>query len=296
MRTNKDSLPVKSAIGEIKPMGLQEFGMMVMDPEGRGHYRAGTGGITYNVRLGDRCMGFTGEKLQPGISTKYAGAPGPDAGPFGSPENMAYNIYCCLGNEVTVAAGPLAGQKGYVTGKVSGFGVTVDFDRDILEQMHGDERFYIKMCGVGLSIEGAEETVAVHNLSPQLFEKLGLEACPGGFTVPVKKILPGYLVGPGIGGSVIASCAEIMTDHGDCDREFGLEELCFGDLVAVTDLDTTSGRTFLEGAVTIGVIVSGDSLALGDGPGLLTILSSKTGALKPVPRDGANLKNYLGIK
>lgn len=296
MKTNKDSLPIKSLVGEVKPIGLMEFGMMVMDPEGRGHYRVGTGGITYNYRLGDSCMGITGEKIQPGVSTKCCGIPGPDSGPFGSPENMAYNIYCCLGNEVTIANGPLAGKKGYVTGKVSGFGVTLDFDKEILEQMHGDEHFYIKACGVGLSVENAEETVAIHNLSPQLFERLGITEENGIFSVPVTKVIPGYLVGPGVGGSVIASCAEIMTDHGECDEEFGLSELHFGDIIAVTDLDTTSGRTFLEGAVTIGVIVSGDSLALGDGPGLLTILSSKTSILKPILSESANLKNYLNIK
>ena len=295
MKTNKDTLPVKSVIGEVKPIGLMEFGMMVMDSCGRGHYRVGTGGITYNFRLGDNCMNITGEKIQPGISTKCAGVSGPEAGPGASPENMAYSIYCCLGNEVTIAGGPLAGQKGYVTGKVSGFGVTVDFDRDILEQMHGDERFYIKTCGVGLQMTGAEEDVAIHNLSPQLFEKLGITENGSRYTVPVAKIIPGYLVGPGIGGSVIASCAEIMTDHGDCDRQFGLSSLRFGDIVAVTDLDTTSGRTVLEGAVTIGVIVTSDSIALGDGPGLLTILSSKSDILNPVLSDDANLKNYLGI-
>ena len=149
MKTNKDTLPVKSIIGEVRPIGLMEFGMMVMDPFGQGHYRVGTGGITYNFRLGDNCMNVTGEKIQPGVSTRCAGVSGPESGPGASPESMAYNIYCCLGNEVTIAGGPLAGQKGYVTGKVSGFGVTVDFDRDILKQMHGDERFYIKTCGVG---------------------------------------------------------------------------------------------------------------------------------------------------
>ena len=73
MKTNQDRLPIKSLIGEVKPMETQSFGFMAMDSEGQGQYRAGTGGISYNVRLGDSCMDVIGEKLQPGISTSGFG-------------------------------------------------------------------------------------------------------------------------------------------------------------------------------------------------------------------------------
>lgn len=296
MKTNQDRLPIKSLIGEVKPMETQSFGFMAMDSEGQGQYRAGTGGISYNVRLGDSCMDVIGEKLQPGISTRYSGAPDPAAGPFGSPAMMAYNIYACVGNEVTIAGGPLAGKKGFVTGKISGFGVTVDFNSDIVQQMHGDEHFYIKAQGVGMQIEGFEETVAVHNTSPLLFEKMGYTLTEGKIHVPVKKIIPGFLIGPGIGGNVLASCCEIMTDHGEGDAAYGLSDLCYGDIIAITDLDTTSGRTFLEGAVSIGMVVSGDSVSLGAGPGVMTLLASKSDWIVPVLSETANLKNYLPIQ
>lgn len=283
--TNKNSLPVKAVIGEIAPSTVQGFGLMAMDPDGKGHYRVQNGGITYNYRLGDSCMGLTGENLQPGISTKGSGAY----------DGMTYGFYCCVGNEVTIAAGPLSGKKGFVTGKVTGAGITVDFDNEIVQQMCGDERFYIKACGVGLAIDG-EENVALHNMDPAFFEKLNVTKEDDTYLVNVKTVLPGYLVGPAIGGSVITNCAEIMSDHGPCDEEFGLNNLCVGDIVAITDLDTTSGRTVYNGAVTIGVIVSGDSITLGGGPGIMTIMSSRATVIKPVLCEEANIKNYIDIK
>ena len=38
MKTNQDRLPIKSLIGEVKPMETQSFGFMAMDSEGQGQY------------------------------------------------------------------------------------------------------------------------------------------------------------------------------------------------------------------------------------------------------------------
>ena len=65
MKTNQDRLPIKSLIGEVKPMETQSFGFMAMDSEGQGQYRAGTGGISYNVRLGDSCLMLSEKSCSP---------------------------------------------------------------------------------------------------------------------------------------------------------------------------------------------------------------------------------------
>ena len=296
IKTNKDRLPVKCLTGAVTHLKPGAFGMMTMDSEGRGHYLAGTGGITYNFRLGDSCMDIRGNKVEPGVSTKFSGSSPAGGSPMGSPEEVAYIQYACIGNEAVITSGPLSGRTGYVIGKISGFGVTLGFDSDTTAALRGDEHFLIRAWGTGLQLENAGEEIAVHNIAPDLLERLGLEEEAGGCSIPVKDILPGYLVGPGIGGSVITGDAEIMTDGGELNRQFGLDSLRFGDIIAFTDLDTTSGRTYLEGAVTVGIIVHSDSVAQGDGPGFVTILSSKAPLIRPVKESGANLANHLSLK
>lgn len=295
IRTNKDRLPVKPLLGKVKEMGNESFSNMVMDPDGRGQYRVGTGGIHYNYRLGDSCRKLVGTHLQPGVSSVYGGGE-PATNPyFGSPAAAAYNQYCCVGNQAAILGGPLDGRTGVVTGKISGFGVTLAFDDEVIAQMNGTERFVIRACGVGLEIEG-EPDVAVHNLDPELLDSLGLEEHGGVYDVKVKKIIPGHLVGAGVGGSVIASCGQLMTDNGgENDTLYGLGELCVGDFVAITDLDMTSGRTFWEGAVAVCLVVSGDCESTGAGPGIMTVLASKTAKLNPVLDADANLANLLEL-
>lgn len=295
IRTNKERLPVKSMIGTVKPVGKQSFGFMVMDPDGRGQYRVGMGGVSYNYRLGDSCRALVGAHVQPGVSTEYGGPSGPSDPIMGSPYAMAYTQYCCVGNRAVILGGPLEGKAGYVTGKLSGGGVTLGFDDDVIARMNGTERFAIRAWGVGLEIDG-EEDVAVHNLDPELFEKLGVTREGGTYAVPVKKIIPGLMVGSGVGGGVVAGSGQLMTDNGgENDTLYGLGELCVGDFIAITDMDMTSGRTFWEGAVAICLVVSGDCESTGAGPHILTVMASKTPKIRPVVSGRANLADLLDL-
>lgn len=293
--TNKDRLPVKSMIGTVKPVSKQSFGLMVMDPDGQGQYRVGTGGVSYNYKLGDSCRALVGSHVQPGVSTEYGGPMGPSDPMMGSPYAMVYTQCCCVGNKAVVLGGPLDGKTGYVTGKITSGGVTLGFDDEVIAQMNGTERFAIRACGVGLAIEG-EEDVMVHNIDPELFEKLGITEKDGVYSVPVKKIIPGFLVGAGVGGGVITGSGQLMTDNGgENDTAYGLDKLCVGDFIAITDMDMTSGRTFWEGAVAICLVVSGDCESTGAGPHIMTVLASKTAKIQPVLQETANLANLLDL-
>lgn len=295
LHTNKDKLPVKSLVGQVAQLGTQSFSFMTMDPDGRGQYRVGTGGVTYNYRLGDSCMDLVGSHVEPGVSSEYGGPPKASAGPMGSPASFAYNQYACVGNLAVITGGPLDGKQGYVIGKISGYGVTLGFAPEVIDQMQGTEHFHIRAFGVGLQLTDAGDAVMVHNLDPWVLENMGIREQDGIYSVPVKLVVPGHLVGAGVGGSVIASCGQLMTDGGPLDKEYGLDKLCFGDYIAVTDLDMTSGRTFLEGAVSICQVVSSDCVSTGAGPGIMTVMASKTGRIRPVISDKANLANILNF-
>ena len=79
-------------------------------------------------------------------------------------------------------------------------------------------------------------------------------------------------------------------------REFGLDELRLGDLVAILDADNTHGRIYRQGAVSIAVVSHGRSYLAGHGPGVTTLLTSASGAIRAHVDPKANLATILGLR
>jgi hypothetical protein len=79
-------------------------------------------------------------------------------------------------------------------------------------------------------------------------------------------------------------------------EEYGLNDLRFGDFVAILDADSTFGRHYSTGAVSVGIIVHGDSYVAGHGPGVTGLLTSRTGQIAPVIDPGANIADLLGLR
>ena len=73
----------------------------------------------------------------------------------------------------------------------------------------------------------------------------------------------------------------------------GLLNLRFGDVVALQDCDTTNGRCFRKGAVTIGVVVHSDCVLSGHGPGVTTIITSQTNNIEYHLNNDANIANIM---
>ncbi len=81
IRTNKDELVCQSVIGEItSPLG--GINPYRIDPDGHADIYPGVGGITYNLRIGDRACGLFADHVEPGVSisnfTQFQGQPGPN--------------------------------------------------------------------------------------------------------------------------------------------------------------------------------------------------------------------------
>jgi len=72
--------------------------------------------------------------------------------------------------------------------------------------------------------------------------------------------------------------------------------LRFGDFVFLHDTDNTYGRCMKKGAGTVGIVVHGNCVIAGHGPGVTTIATSVTGKIKPVLTKDANIANYLALK
>jgi hypothetical protein len=290
VKTNRDRLVAISVMGEVSA------------PKMRAPYRVGhdgvarvgpaTGGIVYNVRVGDPAFGWAGDHVEPGVSTKE---------PKDEHVNMAYNTLSCLGNTVRVVSGDAKGATGVVTGKHGGVEhVIVDFEPETLEKLVIGDKVLVRAYGQGLEVEGFPG-VKVYNLAPDLFEKMGPEVVGEGddrrLSLPVTAEIPAQLMGSGL-GSMSASSGDydMTTQEPSVLAELGLDRLRLGDIVAIKDASAFYGWSYRRGAVIIGVVVHSDSKISGHGPGITTLLTANHGEILPRLDSGANLALLLGLR
>ena len=172
----------------------------------------------------------------------------------------------------------------------------VHFDREVKEKMTMDDKILIKAYGQGLILED-HPSIVVRNLDPNLLDKLNITEEGKKLKIGVAKLVPACIMGSGIGTVAPAAGDYDITLHDKkIVKKYGLDELRFGDIVAIMDADTRYGRNFRTGAVTIGVIVHSDCKMSGHGPGVTTIMSCKTPDIIPFIDENANLATYFNVK
>lgn len=282
LRTNKERVVKQSVQGEVHhPIG----GAYRISHQGEPRILPATGGICYNVGLGDLAFGLAGDHVEPGASLYNSNRS----------ESDALMNLSCIGNEARIVTGTQKGKKGFVTGTHGGIEhVLVHFEKEILEEMAIGDKVLIKGYGQGLELLDYSQ-IKVMNVDPELFEKLPIKEENGTLLVDVVCEVPAYLMGSGIGSpNPYSGDYDIMTADETAVKEFGIDKLRFGDLVLLRDCDNTFGRGYLKGAVSIGVVVHSDCIKMGHGPGITTILSSKVPCIKANIVENANIKDYMG--
>jgi len=281
--TNKERLVQIAVAGQVA--FAHSFGWEISQG-GQPFTLPSVGGITYNVKIGDLACGWQADHVEPGVSIRHKD----------NPENGGLNTLACVGNTATVTSGEAKGQQGYVTGKHGGIEhVLVWFAKETLEKLGPEDKIQIRSWGTGLAIEDIPQ-VKVKNLDPHLLEKMRLQIVDGVLEVPVATTVPAHLMGSGMGSATShRGDYDIMTADPKAYKEYGLDKLRFGDLVLLQDCDTSFGRGYLEGAVTIGVVVHSDCLLAGHGPGITTLFTCKTPKLRGIKTDTANIGYWLGI-
>ena len=286
MTLNTRQLVKISVVGEVDHPSVSSPPYRIT-PEGEPLVLVGSGWITYNVRVGDRAIGWKGDHVEPGASIKNRD----------NNANGALNLYSCVGNEAMVISGAAKGKKGTVTGKHGGIEhVMVDFPTETMSKLVVGDKIQIKAEGVGLEIVDVPD-VTVMNCSPALLKKMGLRERDDKVHVPVTHVVPAKIMGSGLGSNqCYRGDYDIqMFDKGTVE-EYGLGNLRFGDIVAITDADHAFGRIYREGAVSVGVVVHGECVTAGHGPGVTSLLTSPGGALVPETRRSANLALVLGLR
>ncbi|MEN8141246.1 MAG: DUF4438 domain-containing protein [Thermodesulfobacteriota bacterium] len=289
LTTNESQLVRQSVIGEItSPLG--GINPYRIHPDGHSDIYPGVGGITYNVRIGDAACGLFADHVEPGVSisnfTKVSGQAGP---------NRALNLFACAGNVAKVVSGEAKGETGKVTGKHGGIDhVLIDFEPEVLENLVIGDKIQIKAFGCGLRFNEAPD-VRVLNLDPALAQLMPIKMGQDGkLEVGVTHRVPAKIMGSGIGHS--------QSHSGDYDiqlfdkavvEEYGLQNLRFGDVVAIMDADATFGRIYHSGSVVIAIVVHSDCVLAGHGPGAMVVMASRQGQIKPIINPDANLRNFF---
>lgn len=282
LKTNKDKLPIVSVSGAVwHPKGGAPGRITV---EGNVVWLTGTGGITYNAKIGDVCMGWAADHLEPGVSTRNKD----------NDFNQAYTLLSCIGNEATVKSGDAKGAKGIVTGKHGGCDhLMIYFPDEVLEKLDIDDKITVKATGQGMELTDYPD-IKLRSTSPALLEKLNIKEESGKLKVGVAKIVPADIMGSGLGSSSSARgdyditlfCKEVV-------EKYDLSDLRFGDIVAIQNADNRFGYSYRTGACSIGVVIHGDCITAGHGPGVTTLLTSSLPLIEPFIDKDANLANYF---
>jgi len=286
MRTNEARLPHMALPGKPRPPSGSPW---QVSHDGEPFFSFRTGGILYNVKVGDPAFGWPADHLEPCVSVI--------AGEGGRKEpNFALQGFACVGNRVRVLTGDAKGSEGVVTGKHGGIEtVMVDFADDVLESLSYEDKLLVRSVGPGLALLD-HPTVTAWNLDPRLLDAMGIEEVDGKLEVPVAAIVPGGLMGSGIGSTTpFLGDYDIQTADPELLAEHGLENLRLGDFVAIVDHHATHGWAWKKGGVIIGVVIHGDSFKAGHGPGVTSLLTATDGSIVPKRVDSANLAEALGI-
>lgn len=286
MQINKNKLVMQAVQGAIShPRAARK--PYRMDREGKGQILPGTGGISYNVRIGDPAFGWAGDHIEPGVSMKISDK-------NKKSDNYGLGLLACLGNKARIISGEAEGTYGYVTGTHGGIDhVIIDFEPEVLEKLRIDDKILIKAFGQGLELKNYPE-ISLFNLDPNLLDKMNIKEKDGYLEVGVTTEIPAHLMGSGIGSSSVAlGDYDITTGDQEEVKRLGIDKLKLGDFVFLKDSDNTYGREFKKGAGSIGVVVHSDCIKMGHGPGVTTVMTAKNNLIRPKIDENANLINYL---
>lgn len=281
--TNKDRLMTLAVQGQIAH--AQPARAYAVTWDGKPKMPIGTGGINYNLKLGDSIFGWaSADRATFGVATEGIGD---------DRFREAWLTYTSIGNEVRILSGEAKGQKGIIAAKFGSY-VLIHFDDAVLDKLSIGDTLQAKANGVGLEIDGFKE-IFVHGIAAEVLEKIASRTAEGKIQVPVVKEIPAEIVGQGSGGSSLSGNWHIQTTYPPDIKQYGLDELRFGDLVLLKDIETDYGKGYCKGGATLGIVCSGPSDISGLGIGVAPILSTRLAKLIGRTDPTANIGKFLDI-
>ena len=292
IKTNRDKLVKVSVIGEVVSPVIGDA-IYKVTASGEPVVLPGVGGITYNIRVGDLACGWMADHVEPGVSLENRVSDSR----FPRGQSNALNVLACIGNEAIVVKGDAKGEKGVIVGKHGGIEhVMADFPPEVMEKLVIEDRVQIKAFGVGLKLLDIPD-VKLYNLSPEFLDAINPRFVKDKLEIPVTHEVPAAVMGSGLGSAQTSSgdyditmfCSETVD-------ECGLEDLRLGDLVAIRDADSSYGRIYRRGSLTVGIVTHSDCVVAGHGPGVTTLFTSMKGTIKPAISKDANIAKLMKLR
>ncbi len=292
LRTNTDRLVKISVVGEIASP-VYGAGIYRISSEGQPVVLPGVGGITYNIRVGDPACGWEADHVEPGVSIENR----EEDSRFKRGANTALNVLSCVGNVAVVVTGEAKGEKGVVTGKHGGIEhVLLDFQPETLEKLMLGDKILVKAFGVGLKLLDFPD-IKVMNMDPLFLEAMEFKPKSGKLEVPVTYVIPAAIMGSGLGANqTYSGDYDIQLFDESIRKEYGLENLRLGDLIAIENADHSYGRVYKQGAMSVGIVVHTNCVSSGHGPGVTTLFTSPDGKIIPRIDEKANIASILKLR
>lgn len=266
LKTNEEHLVMLSVQCEIgAPKMIFPYDV---SHNGKVSTRMGMGGICYNIKVGSPALGWIGEHIEPGISAVFKQAERKRE------EWLGLHIPTCIGNEARVVSGDGKGAKGIITGLHTA--VLIDFASEDMEKLAIGDKILIKSYGLGLELIEFPRLKCM-NLVPSLLGKVIDRLTRGSKpNIKIRAEIPPELMGSGLGiTSPLYVDYDIMTSDKKVLESLGITNMRIGDIVAIYDHFALYGPCYKKGAITIGVVIHGDSVIAGHGPGVLPIFTSE---------------------
>ncbi|MFQ3567408.1 MAG: DUF4438 domain-containing protein [Aggregatilineales bacterium] len=283
LRTNADHLVEIAVMGSISQPSLRYPGY-TLNADGVGAVLPGMSGVVYNVRVGDPAFGWAGDHVEPGASIAN-----PD-----SAADYALHYLTCIGNRAIVTSGLAQGAEGVVTGEHAR--LLVDFPPEVSELLCVGDSVQIRACGRGIEFVDYPQ-IMLKKCSPALLNAIPIEAIDERtIRVPVTMELPIHIMGSGAELNADFVDQDLMSGDRALMAELGIDRIRLGDLVAIKHADHRFGRGYRAGAVTIALCIHGDSVMIGHGPGILTLMTCAEPCIEWVIDPNANIANYLNIR
>jgi hypothetical protein len=287
LRTNSQNCVAMSVMGVITHPRVPLKNPYLVDSGGGIQVLPGTGGITYNVAVGDGAFNFAADHVEPGVSVTL------DERDKDGASLGALCILACIGNEARVVSGEAQHARGVVTGKHGGVEhVMIDFPPSVLDKLVIGDRIQIKAYGQGLKLRDFPD-IQVMSLDPDLFQKIGITQQGGQLVVPVTHVIPASIMGSGTGSRhSFSGDYDIQTSDREIAQRHGLQSLRIGDVIAIRDADCRFGRSIKTDAVSIGVVVHATCVVGGHGPGVTVIMTTAKKLIVPKIEPEANIAKY----
>ncbi len=283
LRTNENQLVEMAVCGNISQPSLRYPGY-IPDASGTARVLPGMAGVVYNARVGDPAFGWAGDHVEPGVSI---------ANPNAAAE-FALHYLTCIGNRAVVTSGLAKGAEGIVTGEHAR--MLVDFGPETNELLCVGDTVQIIAHGRGLAFTDYPQ-IELKKCSPALINSLPIEAVDDQrIRVRVTMELPPRIMGSGAELNSEYVDQDLMSGDRELMAELGIDQMRLGDLVVIPDHDHRYGRGYRKGAVTIALCIHGDSIMIGHGPGILTLMTCPEPAIEWVIDPGANIATYLNIR